>query len=272
MSYKRISPISVVEGGTGATTLTSKGVLVGNGTGAISGITAGTTGQLLTGVTSSNPAFASSSSGDFTFTTATAATTRLLSVTNTDNTSTSSLAGVHISTGGTSAGSPYTRYAIGTTRSYASGIDNSTTNDPWMLRTGANATTTTQSGTTLIQVEPTGEVLKPLNPCCLAVLNTEITNATGDGTFVSPVIFDTEEFDQNSNYDTSTGLFTAPVTGKYLISAQVTYGGVTASHTVSDLRISAGTVTYKSTFSPAAMITSESRATFSNTEIGRAHV
>jgi hypothetical protein len=58
MSYKRISPMPVNEGGTGNTTLTANTVLVGNGTSAISQVTAGTTGQVLIGATSSNPTFA----------------------------------------------------------------------------------------------------------------------------------------------------------------------------------------------------------------------
>ncbi len=59
MAYKRISPQPVVEGGTGAQTLTSHGVLLGNTTSAITATAAGTTGQVLTGVTSSAPVWAS---------------------------------------------------------------------------------------------------------------------------------------------------------------------------------------------------------------------
>ncbi len=59
MSYKRTSPQPVVEGGTGATTLTSHGVLIGNTTSAITATTAGTTGQVLTGITGSAPTFQS---------------------------------------------------------------------------------------------------------------------------------------------------------------------------------------------------------------------
>lgn len=57
MAYKRISPQPVVEGGTGAQTLTSNGVLLGNTTSAITATTAGTTGQILTGITGSAPTF-----------------------------------------------------------------------------------------------------------------------------------------------------------------------------------------------------------------------
>ena len=59
MSYKIISPSPVVEGGTGAQTLTNHGVLLGQGTSAIVATAAGTTGQVLTGVTGSDPVWAS---------------------------------------------------------------------------------------------------------------------------------------------------------------------------------------------------------------------
>lgn len=49
----------VGNGGTGATTFTSHGVLLGNTTAAISATAAGTTGQVLTGVTGSAPTFQS---------------------------------------------------------------------------------------------------------------------------------------------------------------------------------------------------------------------
>lgn len=48
MAYKRISPIPVGDGGTGARTFTANGVLYGNGTSAIAATAAGTTGQVLT--------------------------------------------------------------------------------------------------------------------------------------------------------------------------------------------------------------------------------
>ncbi len=55
--------LGVANGGTGATTLTSNGVLIGNGTSAISATAEGTTGQVLTGVTGSAPTWATPSGG-----------------------------------------------------------------------------------------------------------------------------------------------------------------------------------------------------------------
>lgn len=51
------TPVSVASGGTGRATLTTHGVLVGEGTAAINQTVAGTTGQMLLGVTGADPAF-----------------------------------------------------------------------------------------------------------------------------------------------------------------------------------------------------------------------
>ncbi len=51
-------PIEVAFGGTGQTSLTAHSVLVGNATGSVTPITAGTTGQVLVGNTGADPSFA----------------------------------------------------------------------------------------------------------------------------------------------------------------------------------------------------------------------
>jgi len=58
MAYKRQSAQPVIEGGTGAVTLTDHGVLVGSGTSAVDALTAGSNGQALIGSTGVDPVFA----------------------------------------------------------------------------------------------------------------------------------------------------------------------------------------------------------------------
>jgi len=53
------SALTVADGGTGASSLTDHGVLVGSGTGAITPLAVGTTGQVLVGATGADPAWAS---------------------------------------------------------------------------------------------------------------------------------------------------------------------------------------------------------------------
>lgn len=68
MAYKRISPQPVIEGGTGAQAFTLDGVLIGNATSAINVTAAGTTGQILTGVTGSQPTFQAPAASSITIT------------------------------------------------------------------------------------------------------------------------------------------------------------------------------------------------------------
>lgn len=58
------APVSVSLGGTGATNLSSHGVLVGNGTSAVTQLIVGTDGQVLLGATGADPAFATLTSSD----------------------------------------------------------------------------------------------------------------------------------------------------------------------------------------------------------------
>jgi hypothetical protein len=52
------TPLTVASGGIGATSLTANGLLIGNGTGAVTSAPVGTNGQLLIGATGAVPAFA----------------------------------------------------------------------------------------------------------------------------------------------------------------------------------------------------------------------
>jgi len=65
------NPIQVARGGSGAASLTAHGVLVGEGTSAITPLTVGTNGQVLVGSTGADPVFATLTSSDssITFTT-----------------------------------------------------------------------------------------------------------------------------------------------------------------------------------------------------------
>lgn len=56
-------PTTVAKGGTGTTSLTSNGVLYGNGTGAVQALGAATNGQLVIGSTGNAPVVASLTAG-----------------------------------------------------------------------------------------------------------------------------------------------------------------------------------------------------------------
>lgn len=214
--------LGVSGGGTGNATLTAHAVLVGNGTSAITQLTVGTTGQLLVGATGADPAFASSATGDFTFTSSTAGATRTFTVTNTDNTNSASTALIKAVTGGASAGDAFYQ-ASTTTTTWSFGVDNSVTSpaaDPFVI-----AASSTLGTTNVLSASTGGQINLPLQSSFLAALTTTVNDVTGDST-VYTIIFDTEIFDQNNDFNLATSTFTAPVTGRYTqsVSALLTGG------------------------------------------------
>jgi len=113
-----------------------------------------------------------------------------------------------------------------------------------------------------------GEVSLPLQPCFLAINSSTDSNVTGDGTVVSPVEFNSEVFDQNSDYDNSTDTFTAPVTGIYLFKIAVYITDLTSSHTDGYLRLTTSNREYYVTqVSPYATSTASNAYLFQGTVI-----
>jgi len=78
-------------------------------------------------------------------------------------------------------------------------------------------------------IDSTGRYTNSVQPCFNAYLSANVTNVTGDGTTYT-IAFDSEAFDNNSNFNTSTGTFTAPVTGKYLLCGVIYTSGYLVGH------------------------------------------
>ena len=98
-------------------------------------------------------------------------------------------------------------------------------------------------GTTPHRIVTTaGEQTMPLQPSVLAYNSTFRTDVTGDGT-VYTLIFNTEAYDQNSDFSTST--LTAPVTGKYPIEIGVLIQNIGVLHTSYLLTIITSNGTYE---------------------------
>ena len=224
-AINRELPVDVVSSGTGATTLTDHGVLVGNGTNAVTALSVGTTGQLLVGVTASDPAFAASVDGNFTFTSATAGTNRTLTVSNTDNTSSSSAGTLQLTSGGSSAGD--TTVKLQSNTSWSIGIDNSATDDPLSLSQNSALGTNVR-----MLFQTSGAITKPSQPAFLAYRSTNLDNQTGNGA-VAALTMNAESYDQSSDFSSAT--FTAPVTGRYLLSSMTTIGDIVTAMTTGNL-------------------------------------
>ena len=156
-----------------------------------------------------------------------------LTVENEDNTNTSSHAIVAVECGGTSGGDALSQYIVPSTTTWSQGIDNSATVpsvDPFVLSQG------TALGTNnVMEVGTTGTVNLPLQPAFLANYSTSAANVTGNGTIYT-IPYDTEIFDQNADFNTGTGIFTAPVAGRYLFLGQCVISTVGAA-SLSTLRI-----------------------------------
>jgi C1q domain len=92
---------------------------------------------------------------------------------------------------------------------------NSVNNSPIIVGT-TNQVSSTYSGTsTTLALANT--VVNATQPLFFAYKSASTSNVTGDGTFYT-VIYDTTTINQGSGYSTSTGKFTAPVTGNYLFT------------------------------------------------------
>lgn len=202
MSYKRISPIGVVEGGTGASTLGSTQILLGNTTSAL---------------TSTSNATIDTGTGAITLNTGTGA--------------------LNIGTDATAK-----TITVGST----------TTSTGLALKEGTGNLVVSSATGTLITQKSTGEMTRPLQPAFLYSLATTTAAVTGNGAvYTLGTSTLTKIFDQASNCTTG-GVFTAPVTGIYLLVAQLRLGSLTALMTLGELNIVTTSKTYYRTSNPGA--------------------
>ncbi len=256
-------------------TASNNGVLISSATGVPSWLAAGTTGQVLTATTGSPPSWAPAAgtgdvvgpgsatdnaiarfdgttgkliqnstvtiddTGNITDSNSAAGATLSMTLSNTSNTA-SSNALHQVTVAGTSAGDAFTTYTVSGTTNWSLGIDNSDS-DAFAL-----AASTALGTTNVIRSSTAGENNYPLQPAFLAYQAGSQTNATGNGAeYTLGTTSDlTEIYDQNSDFNPTTGTFTAPVTGRYLLNLNITLSSLTSAMTTGRCLISSSNRTY----------------------------
>ena len=96
-------------------------------------------------------------------------------------------------------------------------------------------------GSTGIAISANGEVTMAAQPCVSAFNSATDSNVTGNNTHAT-VDFNSEIFDQNADFASDT--FTAPITGRYLVSMQIQLLNITSSATATQCRIITSNRTY----------------------------
>jgi hypothetical protein len=103
------------------------------------------------------------------------------------------------------------------------------------------------SGTSPMTISSAGAVAYSPN-AFLAIISSD-QNDIAPNT-ATTIIFGTEVFDISSDYNSSTGIFTAPKTGKYLLSASIVFVNMDTVASTYEMRIVTSNRTYTQTLDP----------------------
>lgn len=218
-------PFDVKDGGTGNVSLLNHGILVGSGTDPITVIPAGLDGQMLIGVTGADPIFSSSLDGDFSITSSTGVS-RFFALYSGFTGAGESAANIVV--GGANVGDPVLQLEIVGENTWTMGIDNSDSDN---FKISASDTLGT---TDAVVISSNDQMNLPLQPAFSVYNNTTRTNVTGNSTAYT-IPFDQVEFDVGSNL--SSGIFTAPIDGKYFFTYALQISDITTAATVGRMQL-----------------------------------
>ena len=108
------------------------------------------------------------------------------------------------------------------------------------------------SGNTALTIDSTGAVTKPLQPAFFAYSASGQSNLAV--TTAVTIIFDTEKFDNNADFNTTNYTFTAPVTGRYCFSVSLRKDNIdSAASYYQTIIYTSNTEYYRDLFDPGQM-------------------
>jgi hypothetical protein len=104
----------------------------------------------------------------------------------------------------------------------------------------------TTGGSERMRIDSTGAVTKPNQPAfCVTPTNNQSNFSTGS--FIT-IVFDNERFDQNADFASNT--FTAPVTGRYQLDAQIVMSQIDSAADYYQLHMNTSNKAYNFIFDP----------------------
>lgn len=104
-----------------------------------------------------------------------------------------------------------------------------------------------------VTVDTTGIISMPSQSAMSAYVSGNIANVTGDLVSIYTVLFDSKDYDVQTEYTPGTGIFKATLAGLYQVSSVVGISNIGAAHTVANIAINKnGSVWWQAQYNPAA--------------------
>ena len=108
----------------------------------------------------------------------------------------------------------------------------------------------TNTGVSGMTISSANEITMSSQPAFQAVPSADIENLNVSGASNTTLVFGTERFDTNGDYNNSSGIFTAPVTGKYQLQYVIRLQNTDTDVTSYDFEMVTSNKAYKVRFDP----------------------
>jgi len=108
------------------------------------------------------------------------------------------------------------------------------------------------AASTAVIIDSAGAMTKTLQPAFFAYNQVAELNVTGNGVLYT-IICETEIFDQGADYSTVTGVFTAPVSGRYFLQGQVATDAQTTTNTDATFQLNTSNKSTDTYYNPGNM-------------------